>query len=35
MGGLFILKAMVNDTKDLNKELLLTFYDIEKCFDGL
>ena len=33
--GLFILRATVNHAKYLNKELLTTFYDIEKCFDSL
>ena len=29
------LRATVNHAKYLNKELLITFYDIEKCFDSL
>ena len=33
--SLFILRATVNHAKYLNKELLITFYDIEKCFDSL
>ena len=33
--SLFILRAMVNHAKYLNKELLITFYDIEKYFDSL
>ena len=33
--GLFILKATVNHAKYLNKELLITFNDIEKCCDSL
>ena len=33
--GLFILRTTVNHAKYLNKELLITFYDIEKCFDSL
>ena len=35
MDSLFILRATVNHAKYLNKELLIAFYDIEKCFDGL
>ena len=33
--SLFILRAMVNHAKYFNKELLITFYNIEKCFDSL
>ena len=33
--SLFILRATVNHAKYLNKELLITFYHIEKCFDIL
>ena len=33
--SLFILRATVNHAKFLNKELLITFYDIGKCFDSL
>ena len=33
--SLFILRATVNHAKYLDKELLITFYDIEKCFDSL
>ena len=33
--GLFILRARVNHGKYLNKELLITFYDIEKRSDSL
>ena len=33
--SLFILRATVSHAKYLNKELLITFYDIEKCFDSL
>ena len=33
--SLFILRATVNHAKYLNKDLLITFYDIEKCFDSL
>ena len=35
VGSLFILRATVNHAKYLNKELLITFYDTEKCFDSL
>ena len=31
----FILRALFDHAKYLNKELWLTFYDIEKCFDSL
>ena len=33
--NLFILRALFDHAKYLNKELWLTFYDIEKCFDSL
>ena len=33
--NLFILRALFDHVKYLNKELWLTFYDIEKCFDSL
>ena len=33
--NLFILKALFDHAKYLNKELWLTFHDIEKCFDSL
>ena len=33
--NLFILRALFDYVKYLNKELWLTFYDIEKCFDSL
>ena len=32
--NLFILRALFDHAKYLNKELWLTFYDIEKCFDS-
>ena len=32
---LFILRALFDHAKYLNKELWLTFYDIENCFDTL
>ena len=35
VNGLFILRTTVNHAKHLNKELLITFYDIEKCFISL
>ena len=33
--NLFILRCIINHANYLGKELLLTFYDIEKCFDSL
>ena len=33
--NLFILRALYDHAKNINKELWLTFYDIEKCFDSL
>ena len=33
--SLFILKSIINHANYLGKELWLTFYDIEKCFDSL
>ena len=33
--NLFILRALLDHAKYLNKELWLTFYDNEKCFDSL
>ena len=30
--NLFILRALLDHAKYLNKELWLTFYDTEKCF---
>ena len=33
--NLFILRATVNHAKYLNKELLITFHDKEKCFGSL
>ena len=33
--NLFILRAKVNHAKYLNKVSLITFYNIEKCFDSL
>ena len=33
--SLFILRATVNHAKYLNVELLITFYDIEKCLNSL
>ena len=33
--NLFILRGIVDHTKYLGKELCITFYDIEKCFDSL
>ena len=33
--NVFILRALFDHIKYLNKELFLTFYDTEKCFDTL
>ena len=33
--NLFILRRIINHGNYLGKELWLTFYDIEKCFDSL
>ena len=33
--NLFILRGMIDYLKYLGKELWITFYDIEKCFDSL
>ena len=33
--NLFILRRMIDHSKYLGKELWITFYDIEKCFDSL
>ena len=33
--NLFIIRGIINPAKYLGKELWLTFYDIEKCFDSL
>ena len=33
--NLFIIRGIINHTKCLVKELWLTLYDIEKCFDSL
>ena len=33
--NLFIVRGIINHATYLNKELWLTFYDIEKCFDSL
>ena len=32
---LFIIRGIINHAKYLGKELWLTFYDVEKCFDSL
>ena len=34
-GNLFILRNIINHSKYLGKELWITFYNIEKCFDSL
>ena len=31
--NLFILRGMIDHSKYLGKELWITFYDIEKCFE--
>ena len=33
--NLFILKGIIDHSKSLGKEVFITFYDIEKCFDSL
>ena len=33
--NLFILRGIINHANYLGKELWLTFYDVEKCFDSL
>ena len=33
--NLFIIRGIINHAKYLGKELWLTVYDIEKCFDSL
>ena len=33
--NLFITRGLINHAVYLNKELWITFYDIEKCFDSL
>ena len=33
--NLFILRGIINHANYLGKELWLTFYDIEKCFNSL
>ena len=33
--NLFIIRGIINHAKYLGKELWLTFYDIEKCFDKM
>ena len=35
MDNLFIFRSIINHANYLGKELWLTFYDIEKCFDSL
>ena len=35
LDNLFIIRGIINHAKYLGKELWLTFYDIEKCFDSL
>ena len=33
--NLFVLRGLIDHSKYLKKELWITFYDIEKCFDSL
>ena len=33
--NLFILRGIIDHSKYLRKELWISFYDIEKCFDSL
>ena len=33
--NLFVLRGLINHSKDLKKESWITFYDTEKCFDSL
>ena len=33
--NLFVLRCLIDHSKYLKKELWITFYDIEKCFDSL
>ena len=33
--NLFLLKALIDHSKYMDKQLWLTFYEIEKCFDSL
>ena len=33
--SLFILRGIIDHSKNLGKELWITSYDIEKCFDSL
>ena len=35
LDNLFIIRGIINHAKYLGKELWLTFYDIEKCFDSV
>ena len=35
VNNLFILRGLIDHTDYLGKELWITFYDIEKCFDSL
>ena len=35
MDNLFVLRGLIDHSKCLKKELWITFYDIEKCFDSL
>ena len=33
--NVFLLRALIDHSKYMGKQLWLTFYDIEKCFDSL
>ena len=33
--NLFLLRALIDYSKHVDKQLWFTFYDIEKCFDSL
>ena len=35
VGNLFILRGIIDHAMYLGKQLWITFYDIEKCFDSL
>ena len=35
MDNLFITRGLISHAVHLNKELWITFYDIEKCFGSL
>ena len=33
--NLFLLRALIDHSRYMDKQLWITFYDIEKCFDSL